>query len=169
MNIKKLGRIPDGGGHRFLGHAAAIRLKKRAKPGTAYLHHAMDDHCRLVYSEILTNERMETPSAFWTRANAYFNSCGITVLRVLTDNAALYRSKPFAQTLGPIKHKRTRPHRPQTNVEVERFNRTLAEEWAYTRPYLSEPSASLPTPRSSTPTITTAARTRRSLTSRPRS
>ena len=138
VDIKKLGRIPDGGGHRFLGRAAAIRAKKGAKPGMAYIHHAMDDHSRLVYSEILTDERKETASAFWTRANAYYNSCGITVLRVLTDNGAPYRSKLFAQTLGTITHKRTRPYRPQTNGKVERFNRTLGEEWAYARPYLSE-------------------------------
>ena len=138
VDIKKLGRIPDGGGHRVLGRAAGIRVKKSAKPGMAYIHHAMDDHSRLVYSEILTNERKETASAFWTRANAYFNSCGITVLRVLTDNGAPYRSKLFAQTLGPIKHRRTRPYRPQTNGKVERFNRTLGEEWAYARAYLSE-------------------------------
>ncbi len=138
VDIKKLGRIPDGGGHRFLGRAAGIRVKKGAKPGTAYIHHAIDDHSRLVYSEILANERKETASAFWTRANHYFNSCGITVLRVLTDNGAPYRSKLFAQTLGPIKHKRTRPYRPQTNGKVERFNQTLGEEWAYARLYLSE-------------------------------
>ena len=96
VDIKKLGRIPDGGGHRFLGRAAGVRVKKGAKPGTAYIHHAMDDHSRLVYSEILANERKETASAFWTRANAYFNSCGITVLRVLTDNGAPYRSRLFA-------------------------------------------------------------------------
>jgi len=138
VDIKKLGRIPDGGGHRFLGRAAGIRVKKGAKPGMAYIHHAMDDHSRLVYSEILANERKETASAFWTRANAYFNSCGITVLAVLTDNGAPYRSKLFAQTLGAIKHRRTRPYRPQTNGKVERFNRTLGEEWAYARAYLSE-------------------------------
>ena len=86
MDIKKLGRIPDGGGHRFLARAAGVRVKKSTKPGTAYIHHAMDDHSRLVYSEILTNEGTETASAFWTRANHYFNSCGIIVLRVLTDN-----------------------------------------------------------------------------------
>jgi transposase InsO family protein len=138
VDIKKLGRIPDGGGHRFLGRAAGVRVKKGAKPGTAYIHHAMDDHSRLVYSEILADERKETASAFWTRANNYFNGCGITVLRVLTDNGSPYRSKLFAQTLGSITHKRTRPYRPQTNGKVERFNRTLGEEWAYARLYLSE-------------------------------
>jgi len=110
VDIKKLGRIPDGGGHRFLGRAAGVRVKKGAKPGTAYIHHAMDDHSRLVYSEILNDERKETASGFWTRANDYFNGCGITVVRVLTDNGSPYRSKFFAETLGSIKHKRTRPY-----------------------------------------------------------
>ena len=61
VDIKKLGRIPDGGGHRFLGRAAGVRVKKGTKPGTAYIHHAMDDHSRLVYSEILTDERKKRP------------------------------------------------------------------------------------------------------------
>jgi transposase InsO family protein len=139
VDIKKLGRIPDGGGHRVLGRAAGIRVKKGAKPGYAYLHHAEDDHSRLVYSEILANEQMETAAGFWTRANAYFNSCGITVLRVLTDNGPCYRSKVFDAALGEgVAHKRTRPYRPQTNGKVERFNRTLLEEWAYAKVYASE-------------------------------
>ena len=128
VDVKKLGRIPDGGGHRVHGRAKGNRVKKNAKPGTAYIHHAMDDHSRLVYSEILTDERKETASEFWTRANAYFASCGITVLRVLTDNGSAYWSHLFAETLGTIKHKRTRPYRPQTNGKVERFNRTMAQE-----------------------------------------
>ena len=138
VDIKKLGRIPDGGGHKVLGRSAGIRVKKGAKPGYAYLHHAEDDHSRLVYSEILSDERMETAAAFWARANAYFTSCGITVARVLTDNGPCYRSKAFDEALGDIVHKRTRPYRPQTNGKVERFNRTLLEEWAYARVYASE-------------------------------
>jgi transposase InsO family protein len=139
VDIKKLGRIPDGGGHRVHGRPAARVIKKSAKPGYAYLHHAVDDHSRLAYSEILTDERKETAAAFWTRASAFFAGCGITVARVLTDNGAAYRSHAFADALGPaIKHKRTRPYRPQTNGKVERFNRTLLEEWAYARAYVSE-------------------------------
>ena len=138
VDIKKLGCIPDGGGHRVLGRARGKRLKSRGV-GYAYLHNAVDDHSRLAYTEILSDERKETAAGFWTRANAYFTSCGITVRRVLTDNGACYRSGLFATTLGPdIKHKRTRPYRPQTNGKVERFNRTLLEEWAYARPYGSE-------------------------------
>ncbi len=138
VDIKKLGRIPDGGGHRVHGRAKGNRVKKSAKPGTAYIHHALDEHSRLVYSEILTDERKEIASEFWTRANAYFAACGITVLRVLTDNGSAYRSQLFAETLGTIKHKRTRPYRPQTNGKVERFNRTMAQEWAYATAYTSE-------------------------------
>ena len=138
MDVKKLGRIPDGGGHRVHGRAAARPIKKSAKPGYAFLHHVVDDRSRLAYSEILTDERKETVVAFWTRAQAWFHGRGITIERVLTDNGSAYRSKLFADALGGVKHKRTRPYRPQTNGKVERFNRTLLEEWAYARPYASE-------------------------------
>jgi transposase InsO family protein len=100
----------------------------------------VDDYSRLAYSEILADERKQTAAAFWARANAYFTSCGITVARVLTDNGGCYRSRDFAAALAKDKivHKRTRPYRPQTNGKVERFNRTLLEEWAYARPYRSD-------------------------------
>ncbi len=138
VDIKKLGRIPDGGGWRFLGRAEGKRRKSRPV-GYWYIHNAVDDCSRLGYSELLEDERKETAAAFWGRANAYFESAGITVSRVLTDNGACYRSKDFAAALGEqITHKRTRPYRPQTNGKVERFNRTMLEEWAYARPYSSE-------------------------------
>ena len=139
VDIKKLGKIPDGGGHRVLGRAVGRKNTKRGKIGYWYIHNAVDDHSRLGYSELLTDERKETAAAFWQRANAYFASVGVTVQRVLTDNGACYRSRTFANALGEtIAHKRTRPYRPQTNGKVERFNRTLLEEWAYVRPYSSE-------------------------------
>jgi transposase InsO family protein len=139
VDIKKLGRIPDGGGHKVLGRAAGQKNTRRGKIGYWYIHNAIDDCTRLAYSELLTDERKETAADFWKRANAYFESVGITVQRVLTDNGSCYRSKLFANTLGEaIKHKRTRPYRPQTNGKVERFNRTTLEEWAYARPYHSE-------------------------------
>lgn len=138
VDIKKLGRIPEGGGWRFLGRAEGKR-RKSTPVGYWYIHNAVDDCTRLAYSELLADERKETAAEFWTRANAYFESVGIKVQRVLTDNGACYRSKLFTQTLGEaIKHKRTRPYRPQTNGKVERFNRTTLEEWAYARPYSSE-------------------------------
>lgn len=142
VDIKKLGRIPDGGGHRVLGRAVGnrnnARHNKAARLGYAYLHNAVDDHSRLAYTEILADEKKETAAAFWTRANAWFTACGIDVKRVLTDNGSCYRSGAFADALGDIAHKRTRPYRPQTNGKVERYNRTLLDEWAYARPYNSE-------------------------------
>ena len=151
VDIKKLGVIPDGGGWRAHGrgsaqdrrvHVARTRAKRHgAAPsrGYAFLHHAVDDCTRLAYSERLLDERKETAAAFWGRARAFFADAGITVTAVMTDNGACYRSHVFADALGEgVKHRRTRPFRPQTNGKVERFNRTLAAEWAYARPYASE-------------------------------
>jgi len=143
VDIKKQGRIPDGGGHKILGRAAGNRNKTgteaNRRPGYMYLHNAVDDHSRLAYTEILADERKETAASFWTRANAYFESCGITVERVMTDNGSCYRSHAFKDALGEqIQHKRTRPYRPQTNGKVERYNRTMLDEWAYAKPYASE-------------------------------
>ena len=139
IDVKKLGRIPEGGGWRFRGMQAGRRNKQRTPAGYAFLHHAVDDHSRLTYSEIHADEKKETAVGFWRRAHAYFASCGITVRAVLTDNGNAYRSRLWAQALGTrIKHRRTRPYRPQTNGKVERFNRTLLEEWAYAQEYRSE-------------------------------
>ncbi len=76
-------------------------------------------------------------TGFWTRANAYFTSCGITVKRVLTDNGSAYRSMVFAEALGEVTCKRTRPYRPQINGKVKQFNQIMDQEWAYARPYRS--------------------------------
>jgi transposase InsO family protein len=138
VDVKKLGRIPDGGGWRFRGPQAGRHNKTRKPAGYAFLHHAVDDHSRLVYSEIHADERKETAAAFWRRARAWFAQRGITVRAVLTDNGNAYRSRVWATALGTTKHRRTRPYRPQTNGKVERFNRTLLEEWAYAREYRSE-------------------------------
>ncbi|MEW2085671.1 IS481 family transposase [Streptomyces sp. NPDC005283] len=138
VDIKKLGNIPDGGGHKVLGRAAG--RKNRASAGMSFLHNAVDDHSRLAYSEILTDEKKETAVGFWQRAHAYFTSCGITVQRVLTDNGSCYKSHLWRNSLAVqgISHKRTRPYRPQTNGKVERFNRTLLDEWAYAKAYRTE-------------------------------
>jgi transposase InsO family protein len=138
VDIKKLGNIPDGGGHKTLGRQAG--RKTRSGTGYCYIHTAVDDHSRLAYSEILPDEKKTTATAFWARAQAYFTTCGITVERVLTDNGACYKSYLWRETLAAagITHKRTRPYRPQTNGKVERINRTLLEEWAYAKPYRSE-------------------------------
>jgi transposase InsO family protein len=152
VDIKKLGRIPDGGGHRVHGRvqgeanararnlAEGRRTDRGQVRGYSFLHHAVDDHSRFVYSEILPDETKETASAFMRNAINSFAALGVKVQRVLTDNGACYRSHAFAAVLteAGISHKRTRPYRPQTNGKVERFNRILQEEWAYARPYRSE-------------------------------
>ncbi|MCU1438091.1 MAG: putative insertion element ISCmi2 transposase [Naasia sp.] len=96
--------------------------------GYELLHHAVDDHSRLAYSESLPDERKDTTAAFWLRARALFAAAGIRVTAVITDNRSCYRSREFAAALGDIKHRWTRPYRPQTNGRVERFNRTLLAE-----------------------------------------
>jgi transposase InsO family protein len=136
VDIKKQGRIPDGGGHRVLGRAAAP--SRHRGRGYSFHHHAVDDYSRLAYSEILSDEKKETAAGFWIRANAFFASVGITVTAVMTDNGSCYRSRAFAAALGTITHVWTRPYRPQTNGKVERFNRTLAQEWAYAANYTSD-------------------------------
>jgi transposase InsO family protein len=150
VDVKKLGKIPAGGGWRMLGRTAGNRnscadkssgvKSKRYHPlrGHHFLHTAIDGHSRLAYSELLTDERKDTAAGFWLRANDWFTQCGITVRKVLTDNGSCYRSNTFADALGDIEHRRTRPYRPQTNGKVERFHRTLADEWAYARLYTSD-------------------------------
>ncbi|HEX4444811.1 MAG TPA: IS481 family transposase [Galbitalea sp.] len=150
VDIKKQGRIPDGGGHRMLGRQAGKRHNtNHGRPGRGYsfLHHAVDDHSRLAYSEILTDEKKETAAGFWLRANAFFAAAGITVTAVMTDNGSCYRSRTFAAALGDIKHVWTRPYRPQTNGKVERFNRTLATEWAYAATYSTDEARAAQYPR----------------------
>jgi transposase InsO family protein len=151
VDIKKLGRIPDGGGWRVFGRNSeqqrsnnVVRQRARragalSSRGYVFLHHAVDDNSRLAYSEHLLDERAETAAAFWERAQAFFADAGIAVRAVMTDNGACYRSHVFAKALGEgVKHRRTRPYRPQTNGKVERFNRTLVSEWAYAMTYLSD-------------------------------
>lgn len=152
VDVKKLGRIPDGGGHRIHGRvqgeanararnlAEGRRSNRGQVRGYSFIHHAVDDHSRFVYSEILPDETQATASAFMRNAIAAFAAQGVKIQRVLTDNGACYRSRAFATVLADsgISHKRTKPYRPQTNGKVERFNRILQEEWAYARAYRSE-------------------------------
>jgi transposase InsO family protein len=138
IDIKKLGRIPRGGGWRVHGRVARPNNIRSERVGYAYVHSAIDAHTRLAYSEVLANEQGPTAAAFWLRAVAFFATVGISVERVLTDNGSCYRSGAFAAALGDTIHTRTQPYRPATNGKVERFNRTLQAEWAYARPWTSE-------------------------------
>jgi transposase InsO family protein len=146
VDVKKVGRIPDGGGWRVHGrgsaqHQASERAKNAGpRTGYVYLHTTIDDHSRPAYTEELVDEKGATAAAFWARAVKFFRRHGIRrVHRVLTDNGSCYRSFAFAAALAasPTRHKRTRPYRPQTNVKVERYHRTLAQEWAYQRAWAS--------------------------------
>ena len=138
VDIKKLGKVPPGGGWRVHGRAA--RPARHRKIGYCYVHSAVDDHSRLAYSEIHDDEQAVTAAGFWRRARGFFEAHGITVRAVLTDNGSCYRAKDWLQEVvaGGATPRFTRPYRPQTNGKVERFNRTLLEEWAYVRKYSSE-------------------------------
>jgi transposase InsO family protein len=142
VDIKKQGRVPQGGGWRIHGRDRLTGSRRHRGHGYDFIHAAVDDRSRVAYAEILADERKETASAFMIRALGFFAERGITVERVLTDNGSCYRSVAFARTLidAGVAHRRTRPYRPQTNGKVERFNLTLKWEWAYARPYGSNAS-----------------------------
>jgi len=151
VDVTKFGNIPDGGGWRYLGPQqgkknkarTALRTGRTAKGhpniGTAFVHTVIDDHSRIAYAEICTDEKSDTAIAVLERAVAWFSDRGVKVERVLSDNGSCYRSIAWqvaCRALG-IDHKRTRPYRPQTNGKIERFHRTLADGWAYARFYES--------------------------------
>jgi len=141
LDVKKLGKVPPGGGWRAHGRASTDGpAKKRRRIGYSFVHAAVDDHSRLAYAEVHDDEQAITAVGFWRRAKAFFEDHGIVIARVLTDNGPCYKSALFNAELAhtDIAHKYCRPYRPQTNGKVERFNRTLADEWAYVRPYRSE-------------------------------
>lgn len=138
VDIKKLGRIPKGGGWKVHGRAAERGRWHRTKVGYAFVHSAVDAYSRLAYSEVLNDEKGVTAAAFWIRAAGFFSTHNIVVERVLTDNGSCYRSRPFNEALAVAVHSFTRPYRPATNGKVERFNRTLLTEWAYARPWTSD-------------------------------
>jgi transposase InsO family protein len=142
VDVKKLGRIVGGAGHRVTGprgrrYAAGSFTdragRRRSKTGWEFVHIAIDDATRLAYAEVLTDERAATAVGFLRRALRFFTSYGITVERVMTDNGSAYVSAVHAlacRALG-IRNLRTRPRRPQTNGKAERFIRTMLGGWAY--------------------------------------
>jgi transposase InsO family protein len=140
MDVKKLGRIPDGGGWRAHGRAAGRTSRRRATVvGYDYVHSLVDDHSRLAYSEVLPDEKGTTCAGFLTRAAAYFATHGIDRIdRVMTDNAWAYQHsiKVVCAQLG-ARQKFIKPHCPWQNGKVERLNRTLVTEWAYRQVFTS--------------------------------
>lgn len=141
LDVKKLGRVPDGGGKRFAPGFKETGVGPHSKRPLSIdcMHVAIDDHSRVVYVEALPNEKGVTTANFLERALAFFGAKGVTVSRILTDNGGNYRSRAFANVAltHSIRLKQTRPYRPQTNGKAERFNRILQNEWAYSRPFTS--------------------------------
>lgn len=136
MDVKKLGRIPDGGGWRARGRAAGSTSRDRkTRVGFDYVHSVVDDHSRLSYSEIHPDERADTVAGFYQRAVTYFADHGIErIERLMTDNAWSYRHGRRLRELlteHQTRHLFIKPHCPWQNGKVERLNRTLQTEWAY--------------------------------------
>lgn len=143
IDVKKLGRIPLGGGWRLHGRDAAVCVANRNKRnpiGYDYVHTAIDDYTRLAYSEVLPDEKDPTCAEFLHRAMTWFAARGVRVHRILTDNAMVYRrGTHWAATCSAwgLQRRFTKPGCPWTNGKAERFNRTLLNEWAYARPWTS--------------------------------
>jgi transposase InsO family protein len=135
VDVKKLGRVPEGGGWRVHGRGNDGH-GGHSKVGYDYLHVAVDDHSRVAFVEAHRDERGETCAEFLRHAFAFFADHGVAIERVMTDNAKNYViSKVFQAALGDRRHVVIRPYRPQTNGKAERFNRTLLTEWGYARAY----------------------------------
>ena len=146
LDVKKVGRIPDGGGWRVHGRdSAQYRAVDRAKTagakaGYLYLHSIIDGFSRLAYTEPLPDEKGKTAAGFLARAKIWFAAHGIThIHRIVTDNGACYRSADFARILGTkTRHQKTRPFTPRHNGKVERYQRILTEEVLYAREFSCE-------------------------------
>jgi transposase InsO family protein len=147
IDVKQLGRIEGGAGKRVTAGIKRNPDKRRIDAagierktiGWEYVHVAVDDHSRLAYAEVLSDQKTTTAIAFLRRALAFYRRYGIVVERLLTDNGSAYVSALHAlacRRLG-IRHLRTRPFRPQTNGKAERFIRTLLAGWAYGAVYAS--------------------------------
>ncbi len=147
VDVKKLGRIPDGGGWRL--HGRGERPDRKRGLGYDYVHTVIDDHSRVAYAEIHDDEKGTTAAGVLEHAIAFYAVLGVRVERVISDNAFAYRhSAAFRSVIDThgIAQKFIKPHCPWTNGKVERLNRTLATEWAYSQPWTSnvDRAAALP-------------------------
>ncbi len=140
VDVKKVARIPDGGGWRARG--ASELDHGHTSAGTACLHVAVDDRSRAAYAELLPDERKETCVALMGRCLGFFEGMGVAAERVMTDNGPAYHSRPFNEFLssGGVRHKYTRPYSPWQNGKVERMDQTLARERQHVRAWESEAS-----------------------------
>ncbi|WP_371113104.1 IS481 family transposase [Rhodococcus sp. JVH1] len=145
VDVKNVGRIPEGGGWRAHGkgsdQAKAVEPAKAAgaRAGYVYLHSAVDGFSRLAYTEALTDEKASTAIGFMHRARVFFAAHGIGhINRIVTDNGSCYRAKDFAKVLHGARHQRINPYTPRHNGKVERYNRILSEEFLYARTWTSE-------------------------------
>lgn len=142
VDVKKVGAIRDGGGWRTPGRGSTQdKAKHRIRAGYRFLHTAVDGCTRLAYTQSMPDETATSVVEFWANAKAWFAAHGITrISTVITDNAFTYRSHAFAAALAAdqTSHQRIRPYTPRHNGKVERYNRILAEEFLYARPYTSE-------------------------------
>jgi transposase InsO family protein len=142
VDVKKLGRIPDGGGWRALGRnqTTAHHKHKKQRIGFDYVHAVVDDHSRLAYAEVHPDEKGTTAAGVLLRAAAFFAEHGIAIREVISDNAFAYRhSADFKDAITALGARQLfiKPHCPWQNGKVERLNRTLQAEWAYRQPYAS--------------------------------
>jgi transposase InsO family protein len=151
VDVKKRGNIPTGGGWRFVGRAQG-KKNRAATPGLtrsryrdvllghAFVHTVIDDHSRVAYAEIHDDETAVTAIAVLRRAVSWFRARQVVVERVLSDNGSCYKSRAWRDACAElgIQHKRRRPYRPQTNGKIERFHRTMADEWTFARQYPNE-------------------------------
>ena len=155
VDVKKFGLIPPGGGWKAHGRSSLTKTRAHrqgernadatasrgtGRTGYCFVHSAVDDRSRLAYSEIHDDEKAATTTAFWTRAIAFYASHGVQIREVISDNGPNYRSRDWnaVNSAAGITVLRTRPYRPQTNGKVERYQRTLRDEWGYAKAYRSE-------------------------------
>ena len=138
VDVKKLHQVPAGGGWRGHGRGVVPQVDRPVRQ-IDYIHTVIDAYSRVVYVEVWADETAATCAAVFERAVAWFATFKIAIEAVLTDNGPGYRSNAWRETCDQhnIEHRRIRPHHPQTNGKVERFNRTLLDEWAYVRLYRS--------------------------------